>query len=55
MSSPSRSGESAASSAGLRIIVQPVARAGAIFQTADVSGLFQGMIEATTPTGSFSV
>lgn len=54
-SSPRRSGDSAASSAGLSTMVQPVARTGAIFQMAELSGPFHGMMDATTPTGSFSV
>jgi hypothetical protein len=32
-----------------------MAIAGPIFQIAAVSGLFQGMMAPTTPTGSFSV
>ena len=54
-SSASRSDVSGASSAGLRITVQPVAIAGPIFQMLAPSGPFHGMIAPTTPTGSFSV
>jgi hypothetical protein len=54
-SSASRNEVSGASSAGLRITVQPVAIAGPIFQTLAPSGPFQGMMAPTTPTGSFSV
>jgi len=43
------------SSEGLCTIVQPVASAGAIFQTARSSGKFQGVMKAHTPTGSRSV
>jgi hypothetical protein len=39
-------------SAGLRIIVQPAASAGATFHTAISSGKFHGMMAPTTPTGS---
>ena len=39
-------------SAGLRTTEQPTASAGATFQTAIVSGKFQGTIAATTPAGS---
>ena len=54
-SSASRSEVSGASSAGLRITVQPVAIAGPIFQTLAPSGPFHGMIAPTTPIGSFRV
>ena len=54
-SSPSRNGVSGASSAGLRMTVQPAASAGPIFHTEAPSGPFQGMIAPTTPTGSFRV
>ena len=54
-SSPSRSGVSGASSAGLSTTVQPVASAGPIFQIVALSGPFHGMIAPTTPTGSFRV
>jgi hypothetical protein len=53
--SPRRSGLKGASSAGLRITVQPVASAGPIFQIEAPSGPFHGMMAPTTPTGSFSV
>ena len=36
-------------------MVQPVASTGAIFQMAELSGPFHGMIEPTTPTGPFRV
>jgi hypothetical protein len=35
--------------------VQPAASAGAIFQLASRSGEFQGVIAATTPSGSLRV
>lgn len=38
---------------GLRMIVQPAARAGASFQAAMRKGKFQGMIWPTTPIGSW--
>src|SRR6185503_11080502 len=41
--------------AGLMTTVFPVASAGAIFQTASMSGKFHGVIAPTTPTGSRSV
>src|SRR5215212_2068186 len=41
--------------AGLMTTVLPQARAGAIFQTASISGKFHGVIAPTTPTGSRSV
>jgi len=55
ISSPRRNGVSGASSAGLRMIVQPVANAGPIFHTEAPNGPFHGMIAPTTPTGSFNV
>ena len=55
MSSPRRNGVRQASSAGLRTIVHPVARTGAIFHTGAARGEFHGMIEPTTPTGSLRV
>ena len=42
-------------SAGFRIIVFPPASAGAIFIVAIKIGKFQGVIDATTPTGSYLV
>ncbi len=54
-SSPRRSALSGVCSAGLRMIVQPVASAGPTFQAAISSGKFQGMIWATTPIGSLIV
>jgi hypothetical protein len=42
------------SSAGLIIIEQPAAKAGAIFQTAIIKGKFQGTTPATTPIGSLT-
>ena len=44
-----------ASSEGFSTTVQPVARAGAIFQTEPAIGAFQGMIAPTTPSGSRTV
>jgi hypothetical protein len=38
--------------AGLAIIVQPAAIAGPTFHASSSSGKFQGVIMATTPTGS---
>jgi hypothetical protein len=46
---------SSASSAGFSTTVQPVAKAGPIFQIDALSGPFQGMIAPTTPTRSFRV
>src|SRR5207248_131108 len=40
---------------GFMTTVQPVARAGAAFWANRKTGAFQGMIAATTPTGSRSV
>ena len=50
-----RSAVSGVCSAGLRMIVQPAARAGAIFQASISSGKFHGMICPQTPTGSLRV
>jgi hypothetical protein len=47
-----RNAVSGVCSAGLRMIVQPAASAGAIFCTAIISGKFHGTIWAQTPTGS---
>ena len=44
---------SGASGGGLITTVHPAASDGAVFQEASVTGAFQGMIAATTPTGSF--
>src|SRR5687767_14188547 len=41
--------------AGFEMMVLPQARAGAIFQTASMSGKFHGVIAPTTPSGSRSV
>ncbi len=41
---------SGASGAGLITTVHPAASVGAAFQDASVTGAFQGMIAATTPT-----
>ena len=38
--------------AGLRTTVFPATSAGAIFQTGMATGKFQGVMAATTPTGS---
>ncbi|MNN27905.1 hypothetical protein D3C81_1414560 [compost metagenome] len=43
---------SGVSAAGLQTTVQPAARAGAIFRAIIAAGKFQGVIAATTPTGS---
>ena len=48
---PSHKADSGVSSAGFSTTVHPQARAGAIFQTAFISGKFQGTITPTTPTG----
>src|SRR5690606_40814507 len=50
--SPIRRAESGVALAGLRMMVQPAARAGATFQEAIENGKFQGTIWAQTPTGS---
>jgi hypothetical protein len=50
-----RSEVSGVSSAGLSTTVLPPASAGASFQAAIVSGKFQGVISATTPSGSRNV
>ncbi len=47
--------EAGACSAGLTTIVQPAASAGAAFQDISRIGEFQGVIAATTPSGSRSV
>ena len=44
-----------ANSEGLSTTVHPAASAGATFWAKSMSGAFQGMIAATTPTGSRSV
>ena len=49
------SSESEVFDAGLMTTVFPQASAGAIFQTASISGKFQGVMAPTTPTGSRSV
>ncbi len=46
---------SEAYSLGLSTTVQPAARAGASFWANNITGAFQGMTAATTPTGSLSV
>ncbi len=51
-SSASRSAVSGVISDGLSTVVQPAASAGKIFQSAIISGKFQGEMPATTPTGS---
>ena len=43
---------SGVSSAGLQTTVQPAARAGAILRAIMAAGKFQGVMAATTPTGS---
>jgi hypothetical protein len=55
ISPASRSAVSGVCSAGLRITVLPVVRAGPSFQAAISSGKFHGMICPTTPTSSRSV
>ena len=52
ISSVSRREVSTANSDGLSTTVQPVASAGATFWAKSMSGAFQGMTAATTPTGS---
>ena len=47
--------EAGACSAGLTTMQQPAASAGAAFQLISSTGEFQGVIAATTPTGSRSV
>ena len=42
-------------SAGLMMVVHPVAKAGPIFQAIINKGKFHGMIWPTTPTGYFFV
>lgn len=54
-SSANRRAEYGVLSAGLRTIVQPAARLGAIFQDNIAKGKFQGIIWPTTPTGSLIV
>jgi hypothetical protein len=44
--------EQLASSEGFSTMVHPAASAGASFQTASISGTFQGMMAPTTPNGS---
>ena len=41
--------------AGFSTVVQPTARAGAIFQVARSIGKFQGVMMPTTPTGSLRI
>src|SRR5699024_11678057 len=41
--------------AGLHIIVQPAANAGAILRVIIAAGKFQGVIAPTTPTGNLSI
>jgi hypothetical protein len=41
--------------AGRLTMVQPAARAGAIFRDCSVMGKFQGLMAATTPTGCLTV
>jgi len=45
---------SGVSSAGLATTVQPAASAGAILRAIIASGKFQGVMAATTPTGSLT-
>jgi hypothetical protein len=52
MSSANPSVDTGECSEGLITTVQPAARAGATFQVISSSGEFQGVIAATTPTGS---
>ena len=46
------SSEAEVNSEGLMTMVQPAASAGAIFHVASISGEFQGVMNAHTPTGS---
>ena len=41
--------------AGLKMMLLPAARAGAIFQEPITKGKFQALMRATTPTGSWMV
>ncbi|CFO26651.1 Uncharacterised protein [Staphylococcus aureus] len=41
--------------AGLQIMVQPAAKAGAIFRVIIAAGKFHGVIAPTTPTGNLSI
>jgi hypothetical protein len=49
---PSHSADSGVSSDGFMTMVQPQAKAGAIFHTAFISAKFHGTMTATTPTGT---
>ncbi len=51
MASTQRCVASGVVDAGFRTTVQPAARAGQILFAISVSGKFQGVIAATTPTG----
>ena len=46
---------SGVSDAGLKTTVLPATSAGAIFQTGMATGKFQGVMQATTPSGWRSV
>ena len=52
MISPRATAEAGTRFAGFQMTAFPKASAGAIFQTAVAVGKFQGLIMATTPTGS---
>jgi len=52
ISSDKRIADKLANSDGFITTVQPAARAGATFIAYIITGAFQGMIAATTPTGS---
>ncbi len=54
-SSASRRAVSGVSSAGFTTMVLPVARAGPTFHEVMAAGKFQGMMAATTPSGSWKV
>ena len=49
--SPSSEHDRGDHSAGLRITVQPAARAGAVFQVESMNGAFHGVITAAGPAG----
>ena len=52
---PNSSADTDENSDGFQTIVLPAASAGASFQVASISGEFQGVIAATTPSGSSRV
>src|SRR6266404_1907961 len=54
-SSTMRTAVAGVSEAGLKTTVLPATRAGAIFQTGIATGKFQGVTQATTPSGCLIV